>query len=129
MRRAEMAIVWFKEVHKGDVSLVGGKGGNLGEMTNARIPVPPGFVVTAGAYFDFLEQAKLIPVLRKTMAPLDRGASRQLQRIAGEVKRLIMDAPMPAELAESIRRTTQEMGGGYVAVRSSATAEDLPDAS
>src|ERR1035437_7587341 len=129
MRRVEKAIVWFNEVNKGDVAVVGGKGANLGEMTNAKIPVPPGFVVTAGAYFAFMENAKLVPALRKLLAPLDRGDSKQLQRIAEEAKRLVLEAPMPAELAESIRQSYLEMGEGFVAVRSSATAEDLPDAS
>lgn len=49
-------IVWFEEVNKDDVSLVGGKGANLGEMTNARLPIPYGFVITAKAYFDFIEE-------------------------------------------------------------------------
>jgi pyruvate,water dikinase len=129
MRRVEKAIVWFNEVNKGDVAVVGGKGANLGEMTNAKIPVPPGFVVTAGAYFAFMQKAKLVPVLRKLLAPLDSGDSKQLQKLADEAKRLISEAPMPAELAESIRQSYKEMGEGFVAVRSSATAEDLPDAS
>ncbi len=52
MEQSKKAVVWFKEVTRKDVPLVGGKGANLGEMTNAGIPVPPGFIVTADAYFD-----------------------------------------------------------------------------
>ncbi|MDP6127828.1 MAG: PEP/pyruvate-binding domain-containing protein, partial [Dehalococcoidales bacterium] len=57
MRDGNKVVVWFAEVDKNDIPLVGGKGANLGEMTNAGIPVPPGFIVTAGAYFDFIEKA------------------------------------------------------------------------
>ena len=59
MSQGRKTIVWFNEVTKKDVPLVGGKGANLGEMTNAQIPVPPGFIVTASAYFDFLKKSKL----------------------------------------------------------------------
>jgi len=52
----QKAIVWFNEVTKEDIPLAGGKGANLGEMTKAHIPVPPGFIVTANAYYDFLRQ-------------------------------------------------------------------------
>ena len=65
MRTGLKAIVWFKEVTKNDIPLVGGKGANLGEMTNAGIPVPPGFIVTADAYFDFLDK----PASPKKSAP------------------------------------------------------------
>ena len=54
------AIVWFNEVGKNDIASVGGKGANLGELTNAQIPVPPGFIVTAEAYYNFIEQTKII---------------------------------------------------------------------
>ena len=54
MREGKKTVVWFVEVTKDDVAMVGGKGANLGEMTNADIPVPPGFIVTADAYFDFI---------------------------------------------------------------------------
>jgi len=56
MHSGEKAILWFNEITKDDIPIVGGKGANLGEMTNAGIPVPTGFVVTAAAYFDFLNQ-------------------------------------------------------------------------
>ena len=57
MKEDQKSIVWFNEVTRKDIPLVGGKGANLGEMTNAGIPVPPGFIVTASAYFDFLEKS------------------------------------------------------------------------
>ena len=129
MHQGQRAIVQFNEVGKKDVATVGGKGANLGEMTQANIPVPGGFIVTAGAYFDFLEKAGLKDKIRQKLQPLDPGDSKQLQQIAAEVKKLILDAAMPAELAREIEQAYTQMGGGLVAVRSSATAEDLPEAS
>ena len=129
MREGQKAIVWFNEVTKKDVATVGGKGANLGEMTNAHIPVPPGFIVTANAYYDFLQRAKISDKIRNLLEPLDPGNSKQLQQIAEEVKQVILDAQMPPELAKEIQQAYIKMGRGLVAVRSSATAEDLPEAS
>ncbi len=123
------AIVWFNEVGKDDVSSVGGKGANLGEMTNANIPVPPGFIVTANAYFDFLQETKITDNIRTLLQPLDANNSKQLQQIAAKVKQVILDAAMPRKLADEIKEAYIKMDGGLVAVRSSATAEDLPEAS
>jgi len=129
MGKSRRAIVWFNEVTKDDVNLVGGKGANLGEMTRAEIPVPPGFVVTADAYFDFIEESKLEEGIRNLLQPLDSNDSKQLQKIAAQVKQLILDAAMPDKLAGEIRESYIKLGRGLVAVRSSATAEDLPTAS
>jgi len=129
MSKARRAIVWFDEVTKDDVPLVGGKGANLGEMTRAQIPVPPGFIVTADAYFDFLEKSKLTGKIRSLLEPLDPSQSQQLHQIADQVKQLIRDATMPPELAGEIQQAYIKLGRGLVAVRSSATAEDLPTAS
>ena len=129
MRSHRKNIVWFNEVTKNDIPLVGGKGANLGEMTNAGIPVPPGFIVTADAYYQFLKEAELTEKIRNLLAPLDPNNSKQLQSISVKVKDLIVKAKMPPDLAKEIRQHYVEMGKGLVAVRSSATAEDLPDAS
>ena len=129
MLDGQKPIVWFKEVNKGDVAVVGGKGANLGEMTQADIPVPPGFIVTASAYFDFLKKANLMDSLRKILEPLDTDDSKRLQAVSDQIKKLISGAPMPPELAEQIKKAYREMNTGFVAVRSSATAEDLPEAS
>jgi pyruvate,water dikinase len=129
MAQGKKAIVWFNEVTKEDIAIVGGKGANLGEMTNADIPVPPGFIVTAGAYFDFLKKAKLADKIRHLLEPLDSNDSKQLQQTAAQVKQLILDTAMPTELATEIEQAYIKMGRGPVAVRSSATAEDLPEAS
>ena len=129
MREGHKAIVWFNEVTKKDVATVGGKGANLGEMTNAHLPVPPGFIVTANAYYDFLQKAKITDKIRNLLQPLDPSNSKQLQQIAEEIKQVILNAQMPPELAKEIKEAYIKMGGGLVAVRSSATAEDLPEAS
>jgi len=129
MQEGQKAVVWFNEVGKKDVGLVGGKGANLGEMTNAGIPVPPGFIVTADVYFNFLRQTKLIDRIREPLEHIDVNDSKQLQRAAAQVRQIILDAPMPPDIAKEIEQAYIKMGRGLVAVRSSATAEDLPEAS
>ncbi|MEE8419054.1 MAG: PEP/pyruvate-binding domain-containing protein, partial [Dehalococcoidales bacterium] len=129
MRVGQKAIVWFKEVGKDDIPVVGGKGANLGEMTNAGIPVPPGFIVTADTYFAFIEKSGLGTKIKTLLEPLNVHDSKQLQDIALKIQELIKGADMPAETAREIEKAYLEMGNGYVAVRSSATAEDLPEAS
>ncbi len=129
MNKGKKVIAWFSEVNKDDVASVGGKGANLGEMANADIPVPGGFIVTAHAYYDFVEKAKIAPRIRSLLEPLDPADSKQLQEVAGEIKQTIMDAAMPPEIAAEIKKAYEQLGKGLVAVRSSATAEDLPEAS
>ncbi|MFA5309750.1 MAG: phosphoenolpyruvate synthase [Dehalococcoidales bacterium] len=129
MSQKPKAVVWFKDVTKNDIPLVGGKGANLGEMTNAGIPVPPGFIVTSSAYFDFVEKANLQDKIKSLLIPLDVHDSKMLQEVAAKVQKLITDAKMPAETAKAIEKAYVEMGKGLVAVRSSGTAEDLPEAS
>ena len=129
MPEGQKSIVWFNEVNKGDIAIVGGKGANLGEMTQADIPVPPGFIVTSYAYFKFIREANLMDTIRGMLAPLNPNDSKQLQDISGQVKQLISGAQMPPELAGQIKEAYRSMNNGLVAVRSSATAEDLPEAS
>jgi pyruvate,water dikinase len=129
MNKGQKAVVWFGDVTKQDIPLVGGKGANLGEMTNAGIPVPGGFIVTAAAYFDFIEKTGLRKRLKALLDPVDIHDSRQLQDVAVQVQKLIEEALMPAETAQAIEEAYVKMGQGLVAVRSSATAEDLPEAS
>ena len=123
------SVVWFNEVNKNDIPLVGGKGANLGEMTNADIPVPPGFIVTANAYYDFIEKSGLNEKINALLKSLDVHNSKQLQQIAVKIQKLITGAEMPSGTARLIETAYRKMGKGLVAVRSSATAEDLPEAS
>ena len=89
------AVVWFKEVGKDDIAMVGGKGANLGEMTQANIPVPPGFIVTSQAYYDFMEDSKLVAKIEALLNKLDSNNSRQLQETSKKIKQLITAATMP----------------------------------
>jgi pyruvate,water dikinase len=123
------AIVWLDEVGKDDVRLAGGKGANLGELTRAGIPVPPAFIVTTDAYFQFLGQAGLRQRLRGLLDGLDPDDPGALQRASSQARKLLRSAPLPRELAEAIRAAYRQLGGGPVAVRSSATAEDTAEAS
>jgi len=129
MHQGQKNVVWFNEVTKKDIPLVGGKGANLGEMANLHIPVPPGFIVTANAYYDFLRKSKITDKIRSLLKPLDYNDSKQLQQIADQIKQVILNATIPPELASEIQQNYLKMGEGLVAVRSSATAEDLPEAS
>jgi pyruvate,water dikinase len=123
------SVVWFEEVGRDDLGLVGGKGANLGELTRAGIPVPPGFVVTADTYFHFITQNGLEPVIKKELFNLDVHDSRVLNERAARIRQRIIEAPMPGHIAADIRAAYARLGEGPVAVRSSATAEDLPEAS
>ncbi|MEE9277441.1 MAG: phosphoenolpyruvate synthase [Dehalococcoidia bacterium] len=123
------SIVWFGEVGKADVALVGGKGANLGELVRAQIPVPPGFIISTGTYSQFLHETGLLPVLEQLLSGLDVDDSDELQRVAAQVRQAIVSAPMPERIAAEIRDAYGRLGAERVAVRSSATAEDLKEAS
>ncbi|RJO62101.1 phosphoenolpyruvate synthase [candidate division WS5 bacterium] len=130
-------ILWFDEVGKDDGKYVGGKGANLGELTRAGLPVPKGFIVTAQAYFDFLEKTKLKARIAEILEGLDVEDSKDLQKRAVRIQIEIKKADFPHHLAHEIiknyhklaKETHTKKESLYVAVRSSATAEDLADAS
>jgi len=129
MQQTTRTIVWFDEVTKTDIPLVGGKGANLGEMVHAHIPVPPGFIVTADAYFKFLKDAGLTDELRHYLEGLNVNDSKRLQEVSAVIKDRISRAPMPTDMVKEMKDAYRKLGQGLVAVRSSATAEDLPEAS
>jgi pyruvate,water dikinase len=131
---ADTLLVSFSEVDKSDVATVGGKGANLGEMTSAGFPVPPGFIVTASAYFQFLDETGLRDFIRDTLVPLDVNDSKALDKAARAIQEKITTASFPKALGQAIIKAYYALDGGVlahplVAVRSSATAEDLPGAS
>lgn len=120
----------FTDTTKKDLPLVGGKAANLGEMINAGLPVPDGFSVTAEAYFDFLDKNSLRNKIENILKDLDVRDSKVLQKTAAEIKDLIIKAEIPQETQQAILEAYKILGQDeYVAVRSSATAEDLPEAS
>ncbi len=129
MKKDVKVIAWFEEITKNDLNIAGGKGANLGEMVHAGIPVPPGFVVTATAYFDFLKETKIVEEIQAMLTGLDTNDSKHLQNISAKIKEKISAVDMPPYMISEIKQAYRKMGGGLVAVRSSATAEDLPDAS
>ncbi|MFB6134596.1 MAG: pyruvate, water dikinase [Halanaeroarchaeum sp.] len=125
-----MAVRWLDDIRADDIDLVGGKGASLGEMTDAGLPVPPGFVVTAGTYRDFIEETGIDEELFEAV-DVDAEDSAALAEAESRAKDLILETPMPDELHTEIEAAYDALGDGeaFVAVRSSATAEDLPDAS
>ena len=123
------SIVWFDQVGRDATPLVGGKGANLGELTQAQIPVPPGFVVTTSAYRAFLLDTGLDRRIAELVEGLNVEDDEALQDTACQVRAAIEEAPMPADLRAQIEAAYRELGEGPVAVRSSATAEDLAEAS
>lgn len=131
--KKEKYILWFKEIDKGDLPLVGGKGANLGEMTQLGIPVPGGFVVTVKAYFEFLDANGLRLPIRQILSATDVDDPDSLAQASNKVKALINKGKVPQEIGLAIMKAYLKMGRGLkntlVAARSSATAEDLPNAS
>jgi pyruvate,water dikinase len=127
-------IVWFKEVDKDDIGLVGGKGANLGEMVAAGFPVPEGFIVTSEAYFQFLKENNYLTQIKRILEPINFQDPRQLNEASQKIKKIILRGKIPQDLAKQAINFYEKLGGRLkkqilVAVRSSATAEDLPDAS
>lgn len=123
-------LLWFEDIDKDDGALVGGKGANLGEMVKAGFPVPDGFVVTAPAYFYVLDHNYLRDKIKHQLDNVDLHDPHELTTAAASIKRLINRANIPKDLAKEILLAYHKLGSdSLVAVRSSATAEDLPGAS
>jgi len=128
-------ILWFKEISKDNIPQAGGKGANLGEMYNLGIPVPNGFVVTSDAYFRFIKENQLDLQIRNALSQIDVDDPSQLMLASKKAKGIIKKGKISQELSIEIMKAYKRLSdyGGLknspVAVRSSATAEDLPDAS
>ncbi|MEK7644360.1 MAG: phosphoenolpyruvate synthase, partial [Patescibacteria group bacterium] len=137
--RAEKRVLWFKEISSGDVALVGGKNASLGEMFNnlakENVPVPNGFATSAYAYREFLQTDKLKERIKVALKNLDVSDVKKLAIAGATVRKMILNSDLPASLQTEIktayRKLSAEVGQKQVAVavRSSATAEDLPEAS
>ncbi len=127
----ELLVLPFDEINARMLAQVGGKGANLGEMARAGFPVPPGFCVTTTAYALVAQQADLDSMLTR-LVPDQFSDSAHLATCAAEVRNKLLAATMPAEIVEAVTRAYHVFSSGEpvpVAVRSSATAEDLPFAS
>ncbi|MBX9297968.1 phosphoenolpyruvate synthase [Chromobacterium vaccinii] len=136
---ADNYVIWFEKLRMTDVEEVGGKNASLGEMISqlagSGVRVPGGFATTAQAYRDFLQHDGLADKISAALAKLDIDDVSELARVGKEIRQWIIDTPFPAKLDADIKEAWDKMvadAGGAdisVAVRSSATAEDLPDAS
>ena len=131
-------IRWFQEIDSSDVELVGGKGANLGEMTRAGLQVPPGFCLTALAYRDFLHTTGLDQEIHSILSGAELDDQNDLETATGSIRSLITMQEVPDWMASEILESYRQLSGqisatgreaAAVAVRSSATAEDLPTAS
>jgi pyruvate,water dikinase len=137
-KRADAYIRWFDTIGITDVPLVGGKNASLGEMvrelTSKGVRVPGGFAVTADAYRHFLREARLDAVIKETLTGLDTRDMDNLRQRGASIRQAIVSAVLPADLERAIGDAYEQLNHRAlhpvdVAVRSSATAEDLPDAS
>jgi len=124
-------ILWFKEISKKDIPLCGGKGANLGELTKLKkINVPYGFCVTSNAYFDFIKKEGILEQIKKLTKGLKGSDIKAINLASEKIKKAILEAEIPKEIKEEIKKAYLKLGRQRsVAVRSSATAEDLPTAS
>jgi len=140
-------IKWFSEINKDSISTVGGKGANLGEMYNLKVNVPPGFVVTAQAYDYFIEKAGLKEKINEILGKIEYEDTKNLEEATKKIREMIVKANVPKEMQEEIFEAYELLDTEniknvhgvldilkhsepvFVAVRSSATAEDLADAS
>ncbi|MGB9937533.1 MAG: phosphoenolpyruvate synthase [Methanobacterium sp.] len=128
-------VEFFEDLKKEDVAIAGGKGANLGELTQAGIPVPPGFVVTAATYDKFIKDTGIFDEIMDILDAIDVNNTKELQKASVRIKKIIMDSYMPDDIRtiiiEAYNALCQRINkdNAFVAIRSSATAEDLPEAS
>src|SRR5918994_629852 len=123
---------WFDEIDKQDIALVGGKGANLGELSRAGLPVPPGFVVTTRAYDAFVESNDIGDLIVGRASATRAEDPAGFEEVSEGIRALFSGGKVPQEMADEIHAAYQELGEDGqtpVAVRSSATAEDLAGAS
>ena len=139
-------VKWFSELSNKDVQIAGGKGASLGEMYNLKMPVPPGFVITAQSYSFFIEKTGINEEIKKVIENLDVNNIESLNRVSKKIREIIENARIPKEMESAIVEAYEILGAEnpgadvsgilkepgsnpFVAVRSSATTEDLADAS
>ncbi|MBN2478035.1 phosphoenolpyruvate synthase [Candidatus Micrarchaeota archaeon] len=127
-------VLWFEELDKNSLLEAGGKGANLGEMTKSGFPIPSGFVVTSGAYFKHLDHNNLRKIISDVLYDLDVNDTDKLNEASRRIKDIILTGEIPPDVREDVVHTYRDLcrklgSEVFVAVRSSATAEDLPTAS
>lgn len=117
----------LKDIKKDDIPLVGGKGANLGEMY-AKFAIPSGFCVTIHAFEEHLKQGNLKEMITDRLSKVDMEKTADVEKASEEIRKAIHESEMPKEILDEIKKHHEQVVG-FVAVRSSATAEDLPTAS
>jgi phosphoenolpyruvate synthase/pyruvate phosphate dikinase len=123
-------VLFFNQVDRSSLPLVGGKGANLGELSKAGFPVPGGFCVTTNAYKDFIATSPEMDSLLHALNSMDPNDLNQLRKLGERIRTHLQQLEIPAQLREEIVHAWESVGKEYAyAVRSSATAEDLPTAS
>ena len=135
--REKELVIWFGDLRKTDVPLVGGKNANLGEMISSGLPVPPGFAVTAYSYEKFIKEThiaeKIYEIIKETVT--DKNDPKQYDAASKKIRKLIEKSAVPEKIEKAVKSAYRELNkklnlkNTFVAVRSSATAEDLPGAS
>ncbi|WP_295723313.1 phosphoenolpyruvate synthase [uncultured Methanobrevibacter sp.] len=130
-----MFVAKFEKISKDDIDIAGGKGANLGELTQAGIPVPPGFVITSETYEKFMKDTEINTTIMDILKNTDVNDTKALQEASDKIKEIIINTSMPQDIETLIVEAYNQLSQSVdeddadVAVRSSATAEDLPDAS
>lgn len=131
--KMERKIIDVNELSVNDIPIVGGKGANLGELTSAGFPVPHAFVLTTAAYDYFIKKSNIFNKITEKLENIDRSSDDSLTAASNEIRDMFETCEIPTdlkkEIVENYRRLFNNDKEGFVAVRSSATAEDLPDAS
>ncbi len=118
----------FRQLNKNDAAIAGGKGASLGEMTQAGIPVPPGFVLLSNAFEQFIEEAELKADIDAVLHTVNHEEVHTVEKASEEIKALILEEEIPKDIALEIKKHFKKLGAKWVAVRSSATAEDSSEA-
>ncbi|NTU99135.1 phosphoenolpyruvate synthase, partial [Candidatus Falkowbacteria bacterium] len=119
----------FKSISKNDAAIAGGKGASLGEMTQAGLPVPPGFVVLAQSFDDFVEQAGVSAEISSALERININDNSTIDAASVKIRDLVLTATIPEKIEKEIEAEFKKLDAALVAVRSSATAEDSSDAS
>ena len=117
-------VRYFKNLSKNDISLAGGKGASLGEMMKAKIPVPPGFVVLASVFERFLKETDINIEIKAMWDKINIKDTESVEENSEIIRDLVIKAKMPKDLTQIILQGFNKLKTKYVAVRSSATAED-----
>ncbi|MBU1031256.1 MAG: PEP/pyruvate-binding domain-containing protein [Nanoarchaeota archaeon] len=121
-------ILWFKDLNKNDIPIVGGKGANLGEMFS-KFPIPDGFCITVNSYKHFLDETMIGAKIHGLLDKLNVEDIAMLDKTSKIIREMILTQKFPADIRTEILENYKKLSNKTVAVRSSATAEDLPTAS